>query len=102
MSIFTDRLFIAVKPIYTLIGEGQTSQFVAMAGGISTDESNFMYHWKKRGNNHFANKSSSINGAVLTIPNITESDEGLYYCVVTNEWDRSVESNNVTLIVQGT
>ena len=37
----------------------------------------------------------------LTIPNIENSDKGDYYCVATNMWDRSIESNSVTLKVYG-
>ena len=102
MKLFADQLLIAVKPIHMLIGEGQNSQFVAMASGISTNKSNFMYQWKKKDSDSFSNKVSSISGAKLVIPNVDESDEGQYYCVVTNEWGRSVRSNDVTLIVQGT
>ena len=38
---------------------------------------------------------------MLTIPNITESDGGQYYCTVTNEWDRSVTSDEVSLSIFG-
>ena len=44
---------------------------------------------------------SGVNGAVLTIPNLVESDEGMYYCTVTNQWGNSVRSDDVTLTVQG-
>ena len=37
----------------------------------------------------------------LTFPNIEKSDEGDYYCIATNMWDRSMESNSVTLHVYG-
>ena len=42
-----------------------------------------------------------FNGTVLTIPNVLESDEGQYYCNVTNEWGRSLESNNGNLTFSG-
>ena len=42
-----------------------------------------------------------VNGEILTIPNVLESDEGQYYCIVTNEWNRNVESDEVTLAVFG-
>ena len=45
---------------------------------------------------------SGVNGAVLTIPDLLKSDGGQYYCTVTNEWGRSKQSNDVTLIVEGT
>ena len=60
-----------------------------------------MYQWKKRGSNNLPDKVSGVNGAVLTIPNVLESDEGHYYCIVTNEWFKSEESNDVTLTVYG-
>ena len=72
-----------------------------MATGISTHANNIKYQWKKKGSNSFPDKVSGVNETVLTIPNVAESDEGQYYCVVTNEWDRSVESENVTLTVFG-
>ena len=71
-----------------------------MATGKSTAENNFIYQWMKK-DSVLSNKVSGVNGSVLTIPNVLESDEGQYYCIVTNEWDRSVESNHVTLAVFG-
>ena len=38
----------------------------------------------------------------LVISNLIKSDGGQYYCIVTNEWGRSVESNDVILTVEGT
>ena len=38
----------------------------------------------------------------MIIPDVIESDEGQYYCVVTNEWGRSVRSDVFTLTVKGT
>ena len=72
-----------------------------MATGISTIENNFKYQWSKRNSKSLPNKLSGVNGEVLTIPNVLESDEGQYYCIVTNEWDRRVWSNNVTLSIFG-
>ena len=73
--------------------------FTATTGGINMN--NFMYQWSKRNNASLPDKVSGVNGTVLTIPNVLESDEGQYYCIVTNEWGRSVESNNVILTVVG-
>ena len=83
------------------IGKGMTATFTAMATGISTSESNFMYEWKKRDSDNLPDKVLGVNGTVLTIPNVTESDEGLYYCNVTNEWGTSMRSNDVTLSIFG-
>ena len=44
---------------------------------------------------------SGVNGAVLTIPNLVQSDEGEYYCIVTNEWGNSESTGDVNLSIQG-
>ena len=77
---------------------GKTAQFTAIASGIN--ENNFMYQWRKRSND-LPDKVLGVNGTTLTIPDVTKHDGGQYYCIVTNEWDRSVESNDGTLIVSG-
>ena len=76
------------------------ARFIATANGINMN--NFVYQWKKRGNDNLPNKVSDAYSIILTIPNVVESDEGRYYCIVTNEWDRSVESDDVNLTVIGT
>ena len=98
---FTDQLAVTISPSNLLIGKGTTAQFTAIATGISTTENNFMYQWRKRDSASLPNKVSGVNREVLTILNTFESDEGQYYCIVTNEWGRSVESNNVTLAIFG-
>ena len=85
-----------------MIGKGQTAIFTANTTGISTNENNFVYQWRKRGSNNLPNKVPGSNGPTLTIPNVLESDEGNYYCTVTNEWGRIVESDDVSLTVYGT
>ena len=61
-----------------------------------------MYQWKKRGSDsRLPDKVLGVSGEILTIPNALESDEGQYYCIVTNQWNRSVKSNEVTLTVEG-
>ena len=97
---FSDQLAIIVIPSNSLIGKGTNAYFTAVATGKSTAENNFIYQWMKK-DSVLSNKVSGVNGSVLTIPNVLESDEGQYYCIVTNEWDRSVESNHVTLAVFG-
>ena len=73
--------------------------FTAIATGIN--KKNFTYQWKKKGNGNLLNKVSGVNGAVLEILNSLKSDEGQYYCNVTNEWGRSVKSNDANLTVIG-
>ena len=99
---FTDQLAISVVPSDLVIGKGTTAQFNAIASGISTtDESDFMYEWMKRSSDSLPDKVLGVNETVLIIPNVLESDEGEYYCVVTNEWGNSVKSNDVTLAIYG-
>ena len=98
---FADQLSISITPNNLLIGKGTTAEFTAMATGISTDDNNFIYQWRKRDSSSLPEKVSGINESVLTIPDALESDEGQYYCTVTNEWDRSVESDNVMVTVFG-
>ena len=93
---------ITVGPDELVIGQGRTAKFTATASGINTSENNFMYQWSKRDSSSLPDKVSGARGTVLTIPNVTESDEGKYYCTVTNEWGRSVRSDDVTLSIFGT
>ena len=97
----TDQLTIEVLPSKLEILKGGTANFTAIASDINTNNDIFRYQWMKRGSNNLPDKVLGVNEAVLTIPNVTESDEGLYYCVVTNEWDRNVESNYVIFTVYG-
>ena len=92
---------VTVEPDESVIGQGTTAMFTAIASGINTSENNFVYQWSKRDSDSLPDKVSGVNGVVLTIPNVTESDEGQYYCNVTNEWGRSVKSNDVTLSTFG-
>ena len=92
---------IRVVPNDLTIGKRRTANFIAIANGISTNESNFVYQWWKRDSNSLPDKVSGVNGTVLMIPNVLESDEGQYYCIVTNEWNRSARSNDVTVSIFG-
>ena len=91
-------MFISVTLTNPVVGERGTARFTATASGVNMR--NFVYQWRKSGS-LIPNKVSGVNGTVLTIPDLVPSDEGVYYCTVTNEWDNSVRSNNVTLSVKG-
>ena len=99
MKFFTDQLTISVVPSSLEISEKETAQFNAVADGIN--KINFMYQWRKRGNSFLSNKLLGVNETVFVIPDLSISDQGSYYCTVTNEWDRAIESGDVTLIVKG-
>ena len=96
---YTDRLSISVIPTSPLICERGIAQLIATTSGVN--KRNFVYQWRKRGSSSLPNKVSVVNGAVLIISNLVPSDEGVYYCNVTNEWGRSKISNDVTLSIQG-
>ena len=98
-NLLSDQLSIRVTPTNSTVGEGATAIFTATTSGIN--KANFVYQWRKRGNRNLLRKVSEVNEAVLMIPNSLKSDEGQYYCTVTNEWGRSVKSNDVTLTVIG-
>ena len=82
-----------------MIGERGRAQFTATASGINMG--NFVYQWRKRGSSSLPDKVSGVNGTVLTISNLVESDEGVYYCTVTNQWNNHERSDDITLTVQG-
>jgi len=99
-TLHIDRLSINVKPTSRTVGEGGSAQFNATASS-KMSKKGFTFQWRKRGFDRLSDKVSGVDGTVLTIPNLVKSDEGQYYCIVTNEWNRSVESNDVTLTVEG-
>ena len=97
MGLFADKLSITVTSDDVLIGKGGTVTFNAEARGIGT----LKYRWRKSGSNSLPDKVLGSDTLNLTIPNIEKSDEGDYYCIATNMWDRSIESNRVTLNIYG-
>ena len=99
MKLFIDQLVITISPNNLIIGKDKPAEFTATASGINMNS--FIYLWKKRNSNSLPDKVSEVNGTVLTIPDCNKSDEGQYYCIVTNEWNRSVESDNANLTVFG-
>ena len=90
---------ISVTPSSVEIIEKETAQFSAIADGINSI--NFLYQWKKRGSNLLPTKVLGVNETLFTIPDLRISDQGDYYCTVTNEWNRMVESDEVILNVKG-
>ena len=95
----TDELSISITPTVVMIVKTGTARLTATASGVNMGK--FVYQWRKRGSSSLHDKVSGVNGAVLTIPNLVESDEGVYYCTVTNEWGYSETSDDVTLTVGG-
>ena len=83
---------VKISHYTVLIGEERNVTFNASASGIGT----LRYQWKKRGSDRLPDKVLGNDTLTLTIPNIEKSDEGDYYCIVTNMWNRSVESNSAS------
>ena len=59
----------------------------------------FKYQWKKRGSKLLPNRVIGKETSKITISSVTSTDDGLYYCVVTNQWGNMTESNNATVTV---
>ena len=95
--LYVDLLAISVVSSDIVINKGGTVQFIASASGVGA----LNYQWKKRGVEKLPDKVISQNTSMIEIPNIVNSDEGQYYCVVTNMWNRSLESSNVDLKIYG-
>ena len=100
--MYLDQLSITVVPNGQVsLNEGQTAHFNATASDLSETD-HFMYQWKKRSNGNIPDKVLGINNAMLVIPDLRVSDEGHYYCTVANEWGSSIESDIISLYIEGT
>ena len=98
---YIDQLSIRItSPHNPVISEGGTVTFIAISSGI-TDKKELIYLWEKDSKNKLPDKVIGHNSTKLTIPNLKKSDEGQYYCTVTNEWDNSVKSEYITLTIHG-
>ena len=89
---------ISIISNHSLVNKGETIQFTATASGIGT----LRYQWRKRGVDKLPDKVLGADTLVLTIPNIDKSDEGQYYCIVTDMRNISVKSDHVYLTIYGT
>ena len=78
----------------------ETARFIATASGLG-EENLFVYQWKKRSNGGLPDKVLLSDKHIIVISNLSLSDEGDYYCTVTNQWNRSVESNVINLSIKG-
>ena len=100
-SCYVDMLTISVVPSGIVMPiEGETLHLTAIASGINKTNV-FEYQWRKRGSDNLPDKIISVNEDMLVIPNLSISDEGDYYCNVTNEWGRSVISNATIIYIKG-
>ena len=96
-KLFTDQLSISVVSNNSIIAKGRTAHLTVMASGIGT----LRYQWKRRNIDNLPDKILGEDTAVLIIPKLDISDGGEYYCIVSNMWNRSMESDNIILTVYG-
>ena len=83
-----------------IAGERETVNFTAIVNSMYNN--NFAYKWQKKNKKKLPRKvSTNFNGAILIIPDVLKSDEGRYYCNVTNEWGTNMRSEEVMLSVEG-
>ena len=99
--LLADQLAIDVNPNASVISIGMNASFTAIATSITTSDSNFMYQWMKRNSGSLPDKVLGANDKEFIIPNVFGSDEGRYYCIVTNEWGTTARSTDVTLSIFG-
>ena len=98
---YIDQLDVSVTPSgMVMLYDRETARFTATASGIR-EKNLFVYQWNKRGNVGLPDRVSASNESVLVISNLSKSDEGDYYCIVTNEWNRAVESDIINLHIEG-
>ena len=86
-----------------VIDEGQA--IVQVTSCTATGEGPIYYQWEKYNpsNNSWIRPSHrvvNVNSPKLIFNIITEDDEGIYHCIVSND-DGSVASDNVTITVYG-
>ena len=59
----------------------------------------FTYQWKRVGNVSLPSTASGKNSKQLTITSIAPTDGGMYYCIVMNQWENMLQSDNATVNV---
>ena len=95
--IFTDYIAITHHPQSVVLAKGNILHLSVTADGPGKRK--FKYQWKKRDSNLSPNRVIEKKTAQITISSVTSADDGLYYCVVTNQWGNMTESNNATVTV---
>jgi len=62
-------------------------------------EKHFTYQWKRKGSTSLTNTASGDTTPNFKIRSVTPTDGGSYYCVVTNQWGKTRESNEALVNV---
>ena len=95
----SDPLTIIQPPENFLVRDGGTLMLTVTAQGPGHD--NFTYQWKKMGTNSLPSRASGVDTKQLVIRSVTTSDKGSYYCTVTNQWGRMMESMRTAVKILG-
>ena len=97
LSNLTDDLNVKMQSKHITVSKGGTVVLSVNATGVGKDM--FTYQWKKVGNDSLPDTASGGNSTQLTITSITPSDSGMYYCIVINQWENMVQSDNAVVNV---
>ena len=94
---------ITIQPVSATFKEGDLNMTALHCSAIGMGP--IYYHWEKydSSSNTWINPSqraTSITTQNLKFSVLTEEDEGVYHCVVTND-DGNVISNNATVSIYG-
>ena len=96
-SNLTDDINIGMQPQNVTVAKGNKVDLSINARGPG--RTMFTYQWKKVGSDSLPNTANGENSANLTITLITQTDGGMYYCIVMNQWGNRVQSDNATVNV---
>ena len=81
----------------SLVAEGKTAKLAI----DTTGEGTLTYQWRRRGAEQFPDKALCSDTKELIIPEVDRSDEGVYYCIISNISNITVESDNIKLTTYG-
>ena len=88
--LFTDSFTVLQNPEY-IVAINSSVTLHATAEGPGRDH--FRYQWKKNGSNLLPSTANGQRSPNLTIAPTSISDNGSYYCSVTNQWGTTIISN---------
>ena len=95
---FTDNIDIVRHPqksIIVAVG-GKFSLSITVEGPGKDD---FVYQWKKKNDDLLPGRIAGITSPNLEIGRVIKSDSGFYYCVVMNQWNNTVKSDEASVKV---
>ena len=97
LKSFTGQFTVTVTCNNSLVAEGKTAKLAIN----TTGEGTLTYRWRRRGAGWFPDKALCRDTKALIIPEVDRSDEGEYYCIVSNISNITVESDNIELTTYG-